>query len=74
MYVAMDQHYVTKDIFDSIYQQADKTAKMISGLITYLWENEKRFKREKLNKPEKPDKRKNSTRSLSHVCIYSSTR
>jgi hypothetical protein len=56
MYVAMDQHYVTKDIFDSIYQQADKTAKMISGLITYLWENEKRFKREKLNKPKKPDK------------------
>jgi len=34
MYVAMDQHYVTKEIFDNIYRQAEKTAKMISGLIT----------------------------------------
>jgi four helix bundle protein len=59
MYVAMDQRYITKDIFDGIYQQADKTAKMISGLITYLRNNEARFKekrQEKLNKPKKQDK------------------
>ena len=47
------------DIFDGIYQQADKTAKLISGLITYLRNNEIRFikqeKQKKLNKPEKPD-------------------
>jgi four helix bundle protein len=58
MYVALDQRYVTRDIFDLIYQQADKTAKMISGLITYLRNNEARFKQkkqEKLNKPKKPD-------------------
>jgi four helix bundle protein len=58
MYVAMDQNYVTQEIFDNIYQQADKTAKMISGLITYLRNNEARFKQErqeKLNKPKKPD-------------------
>jgi four helix bundle protein len=58
MYVALDQRYVTRDIFDLIYQQADKTAKMISGLITYLRNNEERFKQkkqEKLNKPKKPD-------------------
>jgi four helix bundle protein len=59
MYVAMDQNYVTQEIFDNIYQQADKTAKMISGLITYLRNNEARFKQkkqDKLNKPKKPDK------------------
>ncbi len=36
MYVALDQDYVTKETFDNIYQQAEKTAKIISGLITYL--------------------------------------
>ena len=59
MYVASDQHYVTKDTFDGIYQQADKTSKMISGLITYLRKNEQQFqqkKQEKPKKPEKPDK------------------
>lgn len=50
MYVAMGQHYVNKETFDKIYQQADKTGKMMSGLITYLRENEKKFKQNKLNK------------------------
>ena len=27
MYIAMDQNYVTKETFDNIYQQADKTGK-----------------------------------------------
>jgi four helix bundle protein len=54
MYAALDQHYVTKDIFDGIYQQADKTSKMISGLITYLRNNEERFKQKKQEKPKKP--------------------
>jgi len=60
MYVAIDQNYVTQEVFDNIYQQADKTAKMISGLITYLRNNEARFKQErqeKLNKLKKQDKR-----------------
>ena len=54
MYAALDQHYVTKDIFDGIYQQADKTGKMISGLITYLRKNEERYKQNKLKKPDQP--------------------
>ena len=54
MYAALDQHYVTRDIFDGIYQQADKTSKMISGLITYLRNNEARFKQKKQEKPKKP--------------------
>jgi len=53
MYVAMDQHYVTKEIFDNIYRQAEKTAKMISGLITYLRTNENEFKRKKQEKLKK---------------------
>ena len=36
LYIALDQKYVTQEQFDTIYQQAEKTAKMISGLITYL--------------------------------------
>jgi four helix bundle protein len=54
MYAALDQHYITKDIFNGIYQQADKTSKMISGLINYLRNNEARFKQKKLEKPKKP--------------------
>ena len=54
MYVALDQQYVTKGIFDGIYQQAEKTSKMISGLITYLRNNEARFKQKKQERPNKP--------------------
>ena len=54
MYVALDQHYVTMENFDNIYGQAEKAAKMISGLITYLRNNEKIYK---LKKQEKLKKR-----------------
>lgn len=36
LYIAMDQGYLSKDAFESIYAQANKTARIISGLITYL--------------------------------------
>lgn len=36
LYVALDQDYVARDRFDEIYKRADKTARIISGLITYL--------------------------------------
>jgi four helix bundle protein len=36
LYVALDQAYIAKDQFDDIYQQANKTGKMISSLIKYL--------------------------------------
>ena len=45
MYVALDQNYISDDQFHDIYQQSDKTAKMISGLITYLRKNIERTKR-----------------------------
>jgi four helix bundle protein len=36
LYIASDQGFISKDQFDSIYNQADKTNRMISGLIKYL--------------------------------------
>ncbi len=36
LYIEVDQSYLSKDAFESIYKQADKTARVISGLIKYL--------------------------------------
>ena len=36
LYVALDQKYISNDVFQDIYNQADKTSKIISGLIKYL--------------------------------------
>jgi four helix bundle protein len=36
LYVALDQGYIDQKQFDAIYNQANKTAKIISGLIKYL--------------------------------------
>jgi four helix bundle protein len=36
LFIALDQNYFSKETFESIYEQANKTAKIISGLITFL--------------------------------------
>ena len=36
LYIASDQGFIAEETFDSIYQQADKTNRMIFGLIKYL--------------------------------------
>ena len=36
LYIAVDQRYLSKETFESIYNRADKSAKIISGLIKYL--------------------------------------
>jgi four helix bundle protein len=36
LYVAVDQEYLSHESFDQIYAQAEKTSKIISGLIKYL--------------------------------------
>jgi len=36
LYIALDQGYIDQKQFDAIYDQANKTAKIISGLIKYL--------------------------------------
>jgi four helix bundle protein len=36
LYIAVDQGFLSKETFESIYAQAGKTSRIISGLITYL--------------------------------------
>jgi four helix bundle protein len=36
LYVALDQGYLDQNQFDMIYEQGNKTARIISGLIKYL--------------------------------------
>jgi four helix bundle protein len=35
-YVALDQTYINKEIFNKIYSQLEKVSKLTSGLINYL--------------------------------------
>lgn len=35
-YIALDQQYITQDIFSKIYNKANKTEKQINALISYL--------------------------------------
>ena len=46
LYVALDQDYLTQEIFEQIYVQAEKVSKMDSGFIKYL--------NSQLKKPNKP--------------------
>lgn len=36
LYVAFDQRYLSKETFESLYAQAAKVGRIISGLIKYL--------------------------------------
>jgi four helix bundle protein len=36
LYIALDQGYLSKDSFESIYGQAGRTSRIISGFIKYL--------------------------------------
>ena len=56
LYVALDQAYVAQEKFNVIYKQADKTSRLISGLINYLRTNERRYQQEKRQKLKKPEK------------------
>jgi four helix bundle protein len=44
LYVASDLHYISDVQFNETYSQADKTARIISGLITYLKQNQLSYK------------------------------
>ena len=35
-YIAMDQAYITPEVFNEIYALSSETSRLISGLITYL--------------------------------------
>ena len=36
LYIAFDQKYVSREVFASVYEQTDKTSRIISGLVKYL--------------------------------------
>jgi four helix bundle protein len=40
-YVALDQEYITQNEFDEIYDQAEIVSKLDSGLIKYLYSQQK---------------------------------
>lgn len=40
LYVALDQGYITKDKFDSLYCKSDEVARLISRFISYLLNTE----------------------------------
>ena len=42
-FVALDRKYVSQDVFDRIYQQADKVGKMDSNFISYLRKCDQKF-------------------------------
>ena len=44
LYVALDQDYITQEIFEQIYAQAEKVSKMDSGFIKYLNSQLKKLK------------------------------
>jgi four helix bundle protein len=47
LYVALDQKYITQDVFDKIYNQAELISKMESGFIKYLYTQLKKPKKSK---------------------------
>jgi len=62
-YVALDQKYISQDIFKIIYNQAEKVSKLDSGLITYLLSDRSKHNKpdalkepNKLNKPKELNK------------------
>lgn len=40
-YVALDQDYIGKEVFENVYLQAEKVSKLTSGLINYLLKRKK---------------------------------
>jgi four helix bundle protein len=42
LYVALDQEYITQEIFNNLYQMSDEICKMINGLVSYLKSSSKK--------------------------------
>ncbi len=59
LYVALDQGYITEEVFEDIYNQAGKVSKMNSGFIKYLRSQiNQKTKPKQLNQPNKLKKLK----------------
>ena len=55
LYVAVDRGYLSKDRFESIYEQAGKTSKIISGLIRYLRRKDRKTKIDTIDQTDQID-------------------
>jgi four helix bundle protein len=44
IYTALDQTYISKDIFNELYEKTEEVAKILSGFITYLLNKLKELK------------------------------
>jgi len=56
LYVALDQNYISKKIFEQIYNQAEVVSKLDSGFIKYLnTQTNKPNKPKQLNKLKQPN-------------------
>ncbi len=44
LYAALDQTYISKDIFNELYEKTEEVAKILSGFITYLLNKLKELK------------------------------
>lgn len=42
LYVALDQKYVSQQVFADLYSKADEVSRLIGGFMTYLKESELR--------------------------------
>ena len=54
LYVALDQQYMTEADFQRLYAQAEKVARLTSGLITYLLRTTQRPNNSQPNEPLEP--------------------
>ena len=60
--MALDQKYVSQEVFDRIYRQAEKVGKMDSNLINYLRESERRYSEAKSTRKTKQTRETRETR------------
>jgi len=58
LYVALDQSYINKAIFDEVYTKCEQVARLISGFIKYLLNKDKPQELKELNKPNKHEQLK----------------
>lgn len=58
LYVALDQGHISREIFDTIYNQTEKVSKMCSGFIKYLSSQLNKPARGLAGKPNEPNQPK----------------
>jgi len=63
LYVTLDQEYINHTEFEALYAQAEKSAKLLSGLITYLLTSSKREKHRQTQRTQRTLKTQRTLRT-----------